>query len=655
MKVRKVEEVSELLKQAEEAYYNGDTPLMSDVEYDLMKRDYETLMGEIERVGSKVVGVKEVKHPEKMYSLDNVYDKGTLEEWCMKRMRESRDDLDIWVIEPKLDGLAVSVVYRYGVLISVGTRGDGNVGEDVTEVARWLLSEDIPSKLPEAVSMEVRGEVVMLRSDFETMNRIALKAGGKLLSNPRNAAAGTLRLQDMEALKTRRLRFYAYQVMMPVRSHLSHLAELSWLKTLGINTVTSLQGNHLTTVWEAVEQIAGWRIHGDIDLDGAVVKMNVYRDQQALGFTNKVPRWAIAYKYPPEEMTSTLKDVLWQVGRTGVITPVAVIDPVRVGGVMVSHVTLHNADVIRALDLAYGDRVWVRRAGDVIPQITRADHMQVESLQPVVYPTHCPGCQQPLIRVEGESAIRCVNASCPEIMLRKLIHFVARDAMDIEGLAEKTLTEAVEQGYIKTYADIYRLTLSDWASLPSLGLKRATKLYQAIQGKRRPTLVKLLYALGIDLIGKSTAFEISKQLRDIQGLLQITRFDELTSLLPHLGVAASLSLYEYFKNASNASLVRELLESMSLDGSDPIVYQNASTRVLEGLTFVITGRFELDRLQIVELIQSNGGQVTGSVSKRTSYLIAGEDAGSKYQKATQLGVPIIDLTQLNQLITSKHQ
>lgn len=662
--VKDVKQLERLLRAAEEAYYNGDEPLMSDRDYDLMKKDYETLMGEIERVGSGVKGDKGlIKHPEKMYSLNNAYDMDELNGWCRKRVEELKgsygvavlEGVSVWVVEPKLDGLAVSVVYREGELVSIATRGDGVVGEDVTEIGKVMLLTDIPERLASKVSMEVRGEVVMMRSDFEIINRIYAKMGKKLLSNPRNAAAGTLRTKDLDEVKMRRLRFFAYQVLMNPRLHPTHMDELQWLKDQGFNIVTSLGVSTRFNVEEEVNRIKGWRKTGDVDLDGAVIKLNRYSDQGHLGFTNKVPRWAIAYKYPPEEMTSTLKDVLWQVGRTGVITPVAVIDPVRVGGVTVTNVTLHNAGMLKALDIAYGDRVWVRRAGDVIPQITRADHLDETGYRLVTYPTHCPSCQQTLVRLEGESAIRCVNEQCPDIMLQKLIHFVSRDAMDIEGLAQATLSEAVQKGFIKSYADIFRLTQDEWASLDSLGSKRAEKLYHVIQLKRQPTLAKFLYALGIDLIGKSTAHDISQDLQDIQGLLKLVIFDDVRRLLPRLGMAASLSLYEYFKNALNVSLVHDLIEAMSLDGSDPIVYQNASQGVLEGLTFVITGSFEIDRIQVTELIQSNGGHVAGSVSRNTNYLVAGENAGSKYSKAEALNIPIIDLKQLEQLISEKHQ
>jgi DNA ligase (NAD+) len=586
-----------------------------------------------------------IRHKLPMLSLDNAFSGGDLEAFQERNANKLGLSTLTFCCEPKLDGVAMSLLYEDGILVRAATRGDGTTGEDITHNARTmetvplrLQGNDYPSML------EVRGEVVIPRAAFQRMNENQARVGESVFQNPRNAAAGSLRQLDPRITATRPLVFMAYSVGYVEGGSLptSHSETLSYLNQIGFKT------SSLTEVvegWEAAEafvaRILAKRDQIEVDIDGVVIKVNDFEQQSVLGFVARAPRWAIARKFPAQEEVTTLLGVDFQVGRTGAITPVARLQPVFVGGVTVSNATLHNADEIARLDVRIGDQVIVRRAGDVIPQIVKAlDDRRTGELTKVVFPDVCPDCNATLTRDLDEAAIRCENAlACPAQQKAALEHFVSRKAMDIDGVGEKLLHQLFDQGLVSDIADLYGLTVDQLAALDRMGHKSAVKAIEAIEGSKTTDLPRFLYALGIREVGEATARSLANHFIDLELIMAAS--SESLEQVNDVGPVVASHIHRFFANETNRELVARLIDAgIAWSGPEE---QSAVKALLTGQTWVVTGKLEaMSRDEAGASIRRLGGQTAGSVSKKTDVLLAGPGAGSKLSKAESLGVKVID-------------
>ena len=638
------------------AYHRDDNPLASDAEYDRelrRLRELETAHPHLisstspsQRVGDKPLDqFTSVRHKVPMLSLDNAFSGDDLEAFEERNANKLGLSELTFCCEPKLDGVAMSVLYEEGVLVRAATRGDGTTGEDITHNARTM--ETVPLRLQGSdypATLEVRGEVVIPRAAFHRMNEKQASLGEPVFQNPRNAAAGSLRQLDPRITATRPLVFMAYSVGYVEGGGLpgSHSETLSYLSRIGFKT------SKLTEVvdgWQAaesfVDRILEQRDEIEVDIDGVVIKVNDFEQQSVLGFVSRAPRWAIARKFPAQEEVTKLLGVDFQVGRTGAITPVARLQPVFVGGVTVSNATLHNADEIARLDVRIGDHVIVRRAGDVIPQIVKAlDDRREGDLPKVAFPNECPDCSAALTRDLNEAAIRCENSlACPAQQKAALEHFVSRKAMDIDGVGEKLLHQLFDQGLVSDIADLYGLTVEQLAALDRMGHKSAVKAIEAIEGSKATELPRFLYALGIREVGEATARALANHFVDLEMIMRASR--ESLEEVNDVGPVVASHIHRFFARDMNRELVGRLIDA-GLVWSLP-EEQVALKALLAGQTWVVTGKLEaMSRDEAGAAIRRLGGQTAGSVSKKTDVLLAGPGAGSKLSKAESLGVKVID-------------
>ena len=654
-KIRKqIEDLSEQLRRHEHLYYVLDTPEITDAEYDALMRqltEIEKANPELiesdsptQRVGGKPrEGFTKVRHSTQMLSLDNA-----LTEEELRGFLNRIGDVP-YVTELKLDGLSMAAHFSEGRFKQAVTRGDGLVGEEVTENARTIrsLPLSIPSKKE---ALEVRGEAIMNRRGFERLNAEREQLGLARFANPRNAAAGGLRALDPAITASRRLDFYAYLMLVggePV--HDSHWSALEELNGLGFKV-----NPHRRLCQDADEVIAfcaEWESKREslpYEIDGVVVKVDSVALQRKLGWTSKAPRWAIAYKYAARQASTTVENIGVQVGRTGALTPVAHLRPVAVGGVTVSRATLHNEDEIARLGVEIGDEVLIERSGDVIPKVVRVTK-QGEKRQPFRMPKHCPVCGGHIVREEDEAASRCVNTNCPARLKESILHFAARPVMNIDGMGDALVDQLVDRGLVKSVSDIYQLTLDQLVDLERMGKKSAQNVLRNIEKSRDNPLPRLLVGLGIRFVGVRTAVLLAEAFGSLDAIMQADI--ETLQQAEEVGPKVAQSIHEFFREPRNVELVERLREvRLKFDHPKKI----KKTGPFEGLTFVLTGTLpSMTREQATEHIEAGGGKVSGSVSKKTSYVVAGEEAGSKLDKARSLGVPILDEEKFLELTLKK--
>ncbi|MDA5561686.1 NAD-dependent DNA ligase LigA [Exiguobacterium sp. MMG028] len=651
----RVEELRKTLNQYGYEYYVLDRPSVPDSEYDRLmneliqiETDYPELRtpdSPTQRVGGAPLDAfVKVTHDTPMLSLGNVFSKEGLVEW-VERIEKDLGYTPTFVAELKFDGLAVSLKYEDGRLVRGATRGDGTTGEDITQNLKTIRA--IPLRLQEDVTFEVRGEAYMPKRSFEQLNDERERVGEPLFANPRNAAAGSLRQLDSKIAASRNLAFFAYGLVSQDDLVASHDESLDYLKRLGV----AVSGDYTTCktadeLWDYIETYVTKRSELPYEIDGIVIKVAGYEEQEQLGFTAKSPRWAVAYKFPAEEVVTTIEDVDFSVGRTGKVTPRARFAPVSVAGSTVTYATLHNEDFIKEKDLHIGDRVVIKKAGDVIPAVVSALASERSGEERAIeFPTHCPTCGSELIRLEGEADHRCVNPECPAQLLEGLIHFVSRQAMNIDGLGEKVITQLHEAGLVHNVADLYRLNRDDLLGLERMGETSVTNLLSAIEQSKQNSLERVLFALGIRLVGQKAASLIAERFETMEAIIEAT-VEELTSI-DGIGTKMAESIVLYFEKPEARELVKELSESgvnLSFKGTKRPTTEGAP---LSGKTVVLTGKLhEMTRGEAGRQLELLGASVTGSVSKNTDLLVAGEKAGSKLTKAESLGIEVWDEAKL---------
>ena len=655
---RRVDELRELVRRHDHRYYVLADPEISDYEYDQLFSELKELEEEFpdlqtpasptQRVaGEPLPGLDQVEHAVPMLSLDNSYSRDELESWYVRLCRELGHDPGDLAAELKIDGVSISLVYVDGILERAVTRGDGAVGDDVTSNARTI--RQLPLKvdgLPPLV--EIRGEVYLARSTLDELNNERRQEGKREFANPRNAAAGAIRLLDPRQASRRRLGLWCYQMARAEgREGDSHVASLEWLRGLGFPVSPGLKRcPGLTEVETFIDRWEQRRQHLDYDTDGIVVKVDNAAGRAALGSTSRSVRWAVAYKFPPEGRTTRLLDIVVQVGRTGVLTPVAVLQPVEVAGSTVSRATLHNFDEVVRLDVRIGDTVWVAKGGEVIPKVVGVVTADREpEARPYAVPEKCPECSTLVVREVEEVALRCPNPDCPAVTRARLRHFVARGAMEIEGLGGRLLEQLVEAGFVTDEASLWDLEVDSLAELPGWGELSAKNLLGELEGARDRPLHRLLFALGIPHVGERAAKLLAGRFGSLEALAAADpgAFEEVDGIGPVIATAVT----EWFSKPRHQSLVRRLAERQV----DPhMEIGDGKDKSLAGLVFVITGSLSRPRRELKEELEKLGASVAGSVSGKTSYLVAGEDSGSKLAKARALDVEIIDETELAEML-----
>lgn len=651
---QRVNELRNLLNQYGYEYYVLDQPTVSDAEYDRLMQELLELEEKFPqlktpdspsvRVGGAVLDMFEkVEHRTPMLSLGNAFNEMDLIDFD-RRIRQAVGDDFSYVCELKIDGLAVSLRYEDGLFVQGATRGDGTIGEDITANLKTINS--IPLRLRENVSLEVRGEAYMPKRSFEALNQAREERGEELFANPRNAAAGSLRQLDPKIAASRRLDVFLYGIGNTGDSGvLSHSEGLDYLDHLGFKT--NKERRKCATIDEVIDFVNSWvekRPHLQYEIDGIVIKVDSLRQQAALGTTAKSPRWAIAYKFPAEEVVTTLLDIELSVGRTGVITPTAILVPVKVAGTTVQRASLHNEDLIREKDIKIGDKVVVKKAGDIIPEVVNVLADQRTGNEADFHmPTHCPECESELVRLEGEVALRCINPKCPAQIREGLIHFVSRDAMNIDGLGEKVISQLFAEKLISDVADIYKLTREQLLGLERMGEKSVSNLLRAIEASKSNSLEKLLFGLGIRHVGAKAAKTLAISFGTMEKLAAATK-DDLISI-NEIGDKMADSIVAFFEQEEAGELIEELMAAgvnMEYKGARPVSAEESDS-IFAGKTVVLTGKLEqLSRNEAKEKIEALGGNVAGSVSKKTHLVIAGEDAGSKLAKAEELGIEVWD-------------
>ncbi|MBK5482464.1 NAD-dependent DNA ligase LigA [Peribacillus sp. TH16] len=647
-------ELQTLLNQYSYEYYVKDQPSVPDAEYDRLLRElieYEEKFPELktadsptQRVGGAILDMFEkVEHTTPMLSLGNAFNESDLRDFDRK-VRQAVGDNFSYVCELKIDGLAVTLQYENGYFVRGATRGDGTIGEDITENLKTIKS--IPLKVREPIAIEVRGEAFMPKKSFESLNKAKEERGEEPFANPRNAAAGSLRQLDPKLAAKRNLDVYLYAIAdLGETGVRSHSEGLDLLDELGFKT--NKERKTCTNIEEVLAYIEEWteqRPNLAYDIDGIVVKVDSLEQQDELGFTAKSPRWAIAYKFPAEEVITTLRGIELNVGRTGVLTPTAVLDPVRVAGTTVQRASLHNEDLIREKDIRIGDQVVVKKAGDIIPEVVNvlAERRTGEEVE-FQMPNECPECDSELVRLDGEVALRCINPKCPAQIREGLIHFVSRTAMNIDSLGEKVISQLFKEALIQDVADIYKLTYDQVIALERMGDKSVNKLLQAIEASKSNSLEKLLFGLGIRHVGSKAAKTLAREFGTMEALSKASR-EELTAI-NEIGEKMADSIVAYFELEEVHALLNEL-EAAGVN----LIYKGARAVSIEeidsifaGKTVVLTGKLhQLTRNEAKEKLEALGANVAGSVSKKTDLVVAGEDAGSKLEKAESLGVLVWD-------------
>ena len=650
---KRMNELVALLNRYATEYYTSDNPSVSDSEYDRLYRELVELEtaypdqvladSPTHRVGGKVLdGFEKYSHQYPLYSLQDAFSREELEAFDARVRKEVAHPT--YICELKIDGLSISLTYEKGILVAGATRGDGSVGENITENLKRV--KDIPLTLPEELDITVRGECYMPRASFDQVNQARQENGEPEFANPRNAAAGTLRQLDTAVVAKRNLATFLYQEASPSTRDsqekvLKHLEQLGFV----VNPKRILAEN-IDEIWNFIQEVGEERDNLPYDIDGVVIKVNDLAGQEELGFTVKAPKWAVAYKFPAEEKEAKLLSVDWTVGRTGVVTPTANLTPVQLAGTTVSRATLHNVDYIAEKDIRKDDTVIVYKAGDIIPAVLRVVESKRVSEEKLDIPSHCPSCDSHLLHFEDEVALRCINPRCPAQIMEGLIHFASRDTMNITGLGPSIVEKLFAANLVKDVADIYRLKEEDFLLLEGVKEKSAAKLYQAIQASKENSAEKLLFGLGIRHVGSKASQLLLQHFHSIENLAQADS-DEVASI-ESLGSVIAKSLQTYFATEGSEILLKELKEAgVNLDYKGQTVVADAA---LSGLTVVLTGKLErLKRSEAKNKLESLGAKVTGSVSKKTDLVVAGADAGSKLQKAQELGIEVRDEAWLESL------
>ena len=650
---KRMNELVALLNRYATEYYTSDNPSVSDSEYDRLYRELVELEtaypdqvladSPTHRVGGKILdGFEKYSHQYPLYSLQDAFSREELEAFDARVRKEVAHPT--YICELKIDGLSISLTYEKGILVAGATRGDGSIGENITENLKRV--KDIPLILPEELDITVRGECYMPRASFDQVNQARQENGEPEFANPRNAAAGTLRQLDTAVVAKRNLATFLYQEASPSTRDsqekvLKHLEQLGFV----VNSKRIL-AESMDEIWNFIQEVGEERENLPYDIDGMVIKVNDLASQEELGFTVKAPKWAVAYKFPAEEKEAQLLSVNWTVGRTGVVTPTANLTPVQLAGTTVSRATLHNVDYIAEKDIRKDDTVIVYKAGDIIPAVLRVVESKRVSEEKPDIPTNCPSCNSVLLHFEDEVALRCINPRCPAQIMEGLIHFASRDAMNITGLGPSVVEKLFAANLVKDVADIYRLKEEDFLLLEGVKEKSASKLYQAIQASKENSAEKLLFGLGIRHVGSKASQLLLQHFHSIENLAQAD--PEEVASIESLGGVIAKSLQTYFATEGSEILLRELKEAgVNLDYKGQTVVADAA---LSGLTVVLTGKLErLKRSEAKSKLESLGAKVTGSVSKKTDLVVAGADAGSKLQKAQELGIEVRDEAWLESL------
>lgn len=642
----RIRELSDILKQANYLYYVKDAPTMPDFEYDRLLRELEELEhanphlilpdSPTQRVGGEAISkFEKYTHPVPLMSLQDVFSPEELREFLEKTL--DAEPASAFSVEPKIDGLSVALEYENGRFVRGATRGDGNVGEDVTENLKTIHS--IPMILSGAPErLIVRGEVFMPKKSFEALNEHQEAEGKPLFANPRNAAAGSLRQLDPKVAAQRKLDIYIFNVQLAEGiTFTNHAQSLDYLRALKFKVIPSVVFSDADSIVDHVMSINENRNQLTCDIDGAVIKVNDLTQRQRMGTTAKCPKWAVAYKYPPEIKPTVVEDIVVQVGRTGVLTPKAVVRPVRLAGTTVTNATLHNQDFITERDIRIGDTVLIRKAGEIIPEILEVDlSKRPTGTAAYTLPCNCPVCGAPTQKDEDGAFLRCTGAECPAQLSRNIAHFVSRDAMDIEGFGSAIVDALIQKGFIKSPADIYYLTLDQMKSLWQKGDTAAKKLLAAIEASKEQDVGRLIYALGIRQVGAKTGKVLAGEFGSLDGLMAAS-LEELTQV-SDVGEITARNIADWFAQSQSRHMIERLREAGVNFESKRVV----SDARFAGMTFVLTGALsKFTREEATEKIELFGGKASGSVSKKTTYVVVGENAGSKERKARELGIPIL--------------
>ena len=657
----RIKELREKTEYYAKKYYDDDNPEISDFEYDMLmvelrnlEKEYPELITKeslTQKVGGHVKeGFEKVTHEVPLQSLQDVFSLEDVEDFDIRmhqKAKENGREEVKYVVETKIDGLSAALEYKDGILVRGATRGNGLVGEDVTKNLKTVKT--IPHKIDEKINITVRGEVFISKKDFEEMNQERQENDEELFANARNAAAGSLRQLDSKITAKRPLDIYIFNVQkIEGKEFNSHYEELEYLEKLGFNVnPVRIPCTNIEEVKKAIQKIGEMREELTFGIDGAVIKIDNLKFREILGTTVKVPRWAVAYKYPPETKETILKDIVCQVGRTGVITPMAILEPVKVAGSTISKTTLHNEDFIKEKDLKIGDTVVIQKAGDVIPEISKVvKEKRTGKEKDFEMPRVCPVCGAEAIREEGEAAVRCTGIECPAKLFRNLVHFVSREAMNIDGLGENIIQQLLEKHLIENIADIYSLSFEEIASLKKNGKKFAQNLKNSIENSKQNDLYRLITALGIRHVGGKASKLLAKKYKTLQALAE-AKFEELQEM-NDIGEVMANSIVEFFAQEQTKDLLKRL-EDAGINTK--AIEEETTDNRFEGQTFVLTGSLQkFTRKEAEDLIEKFGGKTSSSVSKKTNYVLAGEDAGSKLTKAQSLGVNIISEEEFENLI-----
>ena len=652
---KRIIELREITSYHAKKYYDEDNPEISDFEYDMLMLELRNLENQYpdlitsdsltQHVGGTVKeGFEKVEHEVPLQSLQDIFDFNELYAFdervrkTLEKEENSNKEKVKYIVETKIDGLSVSLEYKNGIFVRGATRGNGLVGEDITENLKTI--KNIPKKIKEPIDIIVRGEVFIGKRDFEKMNEEREENEESLFANARNAAAGSLRQLDSSIAAQRPLDIYIFNVQKSDTIEFkSHIESLRYLEKIGFNVnPVKIECNTISEVIKEINYIGENRENLSFGIDGAVIKVDDLKQREVLGTNYKTPKWAIAYKYPPEQKETLLKDIVFQVGRTGAITPMAILEPVKVAGSTISKTTLHNEDFIKEKDLRIGDTVVIQKAGDVIPEVVKViKEKRIGNEKEFEMPKKCPVCGADAVREEGEAAVRCIGIECPAKQFRNILHFVSREAMNIKGLGDSIIEELLNRGLIRNIADIYKLTLEDLASLKKNGKKFAQNLIDSINESKKNEFYRVINGLGIRHIGVKAAKQLAKKYKNIDEL-QNASYESLLEI-DDMGEIMAQSVYEFFSQAQTKDLIEKLKKyDINLKAEDITQVDNR----FEGMVFVLTGSLEnYSRKEAEEIIESYGGKTSSSVSKKTTYVLAGEDGGSKLTKAQTLGITII--------------
>ncbi|WIF94063.1 NAD-dependent DNA ligase LigA [Caminicella sporogenes] len=658
----RIRELKEKINYHDYRYYVLDNPEITDYEYDMLMKELIELEEKFpefiaqdsptQRVGGKpLVKFEQVAHIVPLLSLSNSYDENDLLDFDRRIRKEIGNKVE-YVVEFKIDGLSVALKYENGKFVRGATRGDGLIGEDVTNNLRTVKS--IPLALLENIDIEVRGEVYISKKKFADLNKRQEESGQPVFANPRNAAAGSLRQLDPKVTASRPLDIFIFSILKIEGKDLNkHSEGLEYLKKLGFKTSKYELCKNINEVIQLCKKWHEKRHELPFEIDGLVIKVNDLNKHEILGTTAKSPRWAIAYKFPAEEKETVVKDIIVQVGRTGVITPTAVLEPVRIAGTVVSRATLHNQDFINEKDIRIGDKVIIHKAGDIIPEVVRVlKDKRTGNEVKFELPKECPACGEKTVRLEGEVAVRCINMACPAQLRRKIIHFVSRDAMNIDGLGEAIITILLEKEFIKDPGDLYYLNdkKDELVKLERMGEKSVSNLLNAIENSKNNDLSRLINALGIRLVGSKAAKVLAEEFKSIDSLINAS-IEKLTAI-DEIGPKMAESIVEFFRDEKNLEIIEKMKRAgVNMESKKKATEDGEIELKLKDKTFVLTGTLNnYTRNEAKEIIERLGGKVTGSVSKKTSYVLVGENPGSKLDKANKLGVRVITEEEFEEMI-----